>query len=136
MLGATWLVLALAWGACAQAQDARTTVVQNAARQWLAAADKLDGATTWKTAGSKFKQAITMERWTASLRAAREPWGAVQQRASISTRFETQFEGVPPGEYALVRYRTAYEKNSGGHETVTLEREPDGVWRVIGYFVR
>lgn len=126
----------LAWLAPAAAQDPRTTEVQGVARAWLRHADRLDGAATWAAAGAKFKAAITPARWTEALRAARSPWGAVEQRALTSTRFDTAFAGAPPGDYALVQFRTAYAKKSEGHETVTLEREPDGTWRVIGYFIR
>ncbi|MDQ6619335.1 MAG: DUF4019 domain-containing protein [Pseudomonadota bacterium] len=130
------LLLALAWCAPARAQDPRTTVVQGAAREWLVAADRLDAKKTWDTAGTKFKQAITLDGWAEALRAAREPLGNADQRALVSTRFDTQFAGAPPGDYALVQYRTAFAKKSEGHETLTMEREADGAWRVIGYFIR
>jgi Protein of unknown function (DUF4019) len=35
-----------------------------------------------------------------------------------------------------VLFRTAFEKKTDAAETVTLEREPDGKWRVIGYTIR
>jgi hypothetical protein len=44
--------------------------------------------------------------------------------------------GAPEGEYALIVYRTAYGNRVDTRETVTLERETDGTWRVIGYFIR
>jgi hypothetical protein len=43
---------------------------------------------------------------------------------------------VPEGDYALVGYVTNFAKRPEGHETVTLEHEADGTWRVVGYFVR
>ena len=64
------------------------------------------------------------------------PLGAVLDRATVKTSFQTNFPGVPEGEYALVSYRTRFANTLQGHETVTLEREADGNWRVLGYFVR
>jgi hypothetical protein len=64
------------------------------------------------------------------------PRGSVVQRTLASTRFEKSFPGAPEGEYAVLAFRTAFEKEAGGTETVTLEREPDGIWRVVGYTIR
>lgn len=120
----------------ATAQDGQTSGVQAVARQWLVAADALDGSTTWNMAGARFRGAITLDRWTSALRMVREPLGPVVQRTSTATAFEKHFPNVPAGEYALLQYRTAFDKNADGHETLTLEHEADGNWRVIGYFIR
>ncbi|MEO5701524.1 MAG: DUF4019 domain-containing protein [Casimicrobiaceae bacterium] len=126
----------LGWLGWASAQDTRATEVQAAARTWVGHADRLDGEATWKHAGAKFRSALTTEAWAKALRDARSRFGATQQRAAVSTRFESAFPNVPAGDYALVQFRTAFERHSEGRETVTLEREPDGTWRVIGYFIR
>jgi len=60
----------------------------------------------------------------------------VLDRATVKTSFQKTFPGVPEGEYALVSYATRFANTLQGHETVTLEREADGNWRVLGYFVR
>ena len=68
---------------------------------------------------------------------ARTPLGALDQRTIFETTFDKVLpDGGPEGEYALVMYRTAFAKKADSVETVTLEREKDGVWRVIGYFIR
>ena len=74
--------------------------------------------------------------WTKALHTYREPFGKVVQRAIVSTSFRTEIPGAPDGNYALLQFRTAFDKKSEGHESVTLELEPDGKWRVIGYFIR
>ena len=135
LLGLFAGLLLLSAGAT-RAQDEKATTVQAAARTWLAAADALDGATTWKTAGAKFRSAIGPEQWSEALRAARMPWGAVAQRASTATRFSDQLPDGTRGEFANVQYRTAFAAHTDGHESLTLEHEPDGAWRVVGYFVR
>ena len=120
----------------ARAQDPRTSMVQEAARAWLAETDREGGAASWKLAGKQFQSAIPVERWTESLNQVRKPVGAVIERAAISTRFLKSFPGAPDGAYAMVVYRTSFAKKTEAQETVTLERESDGVWRVIGYFIK
>ena len=46
------------------------------------------------------------------------------------------FPGAPDGEYSLLVFRSTFANKTDSRETVTLEREADGNWRVIGYFVR
>jgi hypothetical protein len=110
--------------------------VQRAARDWLALIDRGDYAASWKAAGAKFRLAISPERWTEAVTQVRGPLGPLVQRSSLKTTFTRSFPGVPDGDYSLVVFRTAFEKKTEGDETVTLEREADGEWRVVGYFIR
>lgn len=119
------------------AQDPNSILAQKAAREWLAKTDKVDAAAAYDAAGAKFKDAVTVDRWTEALQKARSPLGALDQRTVFQTTFDKKLpDGGPEGEYALVMYRTAFAKKTDSVETVTLEREKDGVWRVIGYFIR
>jgi hypothetical protein len=135
-LRALLVACALMAAFAAHAQDPRETAVQAAARDWLALTDRLDAANSWRTAGAKFRAELAAQPWASQLRSAREPLGAVQQRAGVSTGFRKDIPGRPDGNYALLQFRTAFANKSEGHESVTLELEPDGVWRVIGYFIR
>jgi Protein of unknown function (DUF4019) len=121
----------------ALAQDPRTTSVQQAARAFLALTDRDDGMASRQLAGKQFQNAITDVRWTEALHGVRVPLGAVVERALLSTKFTTNFAGAAAeGDYALLLYRTSFANRTDARETVTLEREPDGTWRVIGYFIR
>jgi hypothetical protein len=122
--------------ALAHAQDPSSSVVQGAAREWLAGTDTLDGSVTWRTAGVKFRQAITVERWTESLSAVREPMGAVESRTAAETTLGKSLPGVRDGEYATLVFHTSFANKADASETLRLEHEPDGAWRVIGYFIR
>lgn len=126
----------LAVAAIACAQDAATTTVQGVARDWLVLIDRGDAASAWDAAAKQFRTAIARERWVEALAQVRAPLGALEQRAVLSTRFDKTFPGAQEGEYAFVVYRSAFAKRADGQETVTLEREPDGVWRVLGYTIR
>jgi hypothetical protein len=121
----------------ASAQDPRATVVQKAARDWLALADKLDATATWKAAGPRFQEAISEGRWAALLRKEREARGAVVQRTIAGTRFGANFPALPPGgNYAMVGFRTVFANQPNSVEDVTLEQGSDSNWRVIGYVIR
>jgi hypothetical protein len=118
------------------AQDPRASLVQETARAWLADTDRGDAAQSWKNAGKQFHDAITVERWAESLQRVRLPLGALSQRAQIGTQFHKNIPGAPDGEYAIVLFRTTFAKKLNSRETVTLEHEPDGAWRVIGYLIQ
>ena len=83
-----------------------------------------------------FKSALPRDRWADSLHKARDPLGALAQRTVLSTTFATSFPGAPDGNYAIVLFRTSFAKKTDATETVTLEREADGAWRVVGYVIR
>jgi hypothetical protein len=115
------------------AQDAQTSIVQKSARDWLALIDRMDTVGSWNAAGTRFKAVITEAKWGTSLRQVRTPLGAFEQRSMLSTTFTKQLPDGSEGEFALVLCRTVFAKKVDNRETVTLERESDGVWRVIGY---
>lgn len=120
----------------ARAQDPRGSMAQNEARNWLVLTDRGDSVASWRAAGKKFQSAITDDRWGESLRQVRPPLGALTDRTLLSTQFTTRFPGTPEGDYALLVFRSSFAKKTDAQETVTLEREADGAWRVIGYFIR
>jgi hypothetical protein len=120
----------------AHAQDAKTTLAQKAAREWLALADALDVAGSYNAAGARFRDAITADAWEAALQQARAPLGALDQRSMLSTKFSNKLPDGSEGEFSLILFRTSFARRADGRETVTLERQADGTWRVIGYFIR
>ena len=119
----------------AAAQDPRNSAVQGVARRWLALTDRLDAAAAWEAAGAKFRQRLPANRWAAALAAQRKPLGALVQRAVTATRFTPAPQGMPAGEYAVVQFRASFANRTGADETVTLEHEADGAWRVVGYTI-
>jgi uncharacterized protein DUF4019 len=135
-----WLSFALALlalaAASAQAQDPRASAAQAAARSWLAITDKGDIDASWLAAGKKFRDALDLTAWRDAHAQARAPLGQVQDRTMLATRFDTKFPGGPDGEYVQILFETNFATKNQARETVTLERERDGVWRVMGYLIR
>jgi len=122
--------------ASARAQDPRTGLVMYAAREWLALADRNDAQASHEKAGARFRGALDVPTWRAMLAKERVPRGEVTRRTATVTRLEKMVGGLPDGEYALVLFRTAFANKADSQETLTLEREADGAWRVIGYGIQ
>ena len=133
---ASWVLILAFAAAIARAQDPESTTVQRVARDWLSLTDAGDGAGSWDAAAQLFKNAVPRDRWIESLKQVRDPLGKLDQRSVLSTNFATSFPGAPDGNYAIVLFRTSFAKKADAAESVTLQREPDGAWRVVGYFIR
>jgi len=107
-----------------------------AARSWLQEVDAGEYAASWDHAAELFRKAITREGWEKAVAAARSTLGAVQGRTLKSSQYATELPGAPDGEYVVLQFETSFEKKRKGIETVTPMKDPDGVWRVSGYYVR
>ena len=120
----------------ALAQDPRATAAQKEARSWLELTDRGDPLASWSAAGKQFQNTISADQWADSLKQVRPPLGAIVERTLLSTQFTRSFPGAPDGDYALLVFRSSFAKKIDSRETVTLEHEADGAWRVVGYFIR
>jgi len=129
------LLWAFACAAPALAQDPRVSAAQAAARDWLVLTDAGNAAASYGAAGEKYRTVLTADQWTKALASVRTPLGAVAQRTFANGQIGKP-QGAPDGEYAMVVFRTAFANKTDTAETLTLERESDGKWRVIGYSIR
>jgi len=120
----------------ALAQDPRYSEAQAAARDWLAIEDTDDAVASYSAAAKRFHDSMPVDQWAQAMSRAHEQFGPVQTRTLIGTQAPTPGPDVPPGEFVVVVFRTEYEKRQTGTETLTLERESDGKWRVVGYLIR
>jgi len=60
----------------------------------------------------------------------------VQKRTLKSGQHTSTLPGAPAGDYALLAYSTDFAKKASATETVILMHDPDGKWRVSGYFIK
>jgi hypothetical protein len=103
---------------------------------WLSLVDKGSYAESWKTAASGFRKAVPQEKWEALVSAARTPFGKIKQRSLGSATRAKSLPGAPDGEYVVFDYSSSFEQKSAANERVTTVKDTDGVWRVVGYFVK
>lgn len=107
-----------------------------AAERWLALVDAGDYGGAWDTAAALMKGAIGRDALSDSLRGARAPFGAVKSRAPTAKTYATSLPGAPDGEYVVIQMATSFEHKQQAGETITPKRDPDGSWRVSGYFIQ
>jgi Protein of unknown function (DUF4019) len=103
---------------------------------WLGLVDGQRYAESWQAAGAFFKNAVTEQKWQEAVQTARGPLGALKSRTVKGTTAAKTLPGAPDGDYLLLQFDTSFERKAAAVETVTMVREADGVWRVVGYFVR
>jgi hypothetical protein len=120
----------------APAQDGAIEEAKTAARAWLLLQDRHDFDASWKTAGEPLRAAVAQKEWTAKWSVTLGPLGSVGSRGLKSAEYTTTLPGSPDGEYVVLKFDTAFANKQATVETVILRKEPDGLWRVSGYYLR
>jgi hypothetical protein len=106
------------------------------ARTWLALVDGGEYAQSWESAAKLFRNAVSREQWESVSSGAREPLGSLVSRELKSASYQTSLPGAPDGEYVVIEFDSVFEKKATAVELVTPMKDPDGKWRVSGYFIR
>lgn len=109
---------------------------QEAADKWLELVDNELYEESWAQASELFKGAVTPEGWRQAASGARKPLGALVSRKLKSRTYTKQLPGAPDGEYVVIQFDAVFENKASAVETVTPMLDPDGVWRVSGYYIR
>jgi hypothetical protein len=135
MLGVLWAATLAAPRAGAADQKAEEAATARA-EAWLALVDQGKYAESWDAAAALFKASLTKENWTQALTAARSPLGKLVSRTLKSRQYAASLPGAPDGKYVVIQYDSVFENKKGAVETVTPMLDPDGTWRVSGYFIK
>ena len=91
---------------------------------------------SWEAAAKLFKSALTKEKWAEAVKTARTPLGKLVARKVKSRQFSKTLPGAPDGEYVVIQYDSSFENKKEAVETIVPMKDPDGSWRVSGYFVK
>lgn len=119
------------------AQDAASVgAATDAADKWLAVMDAGRTADAWDEAAPMMQAAVTRDTWATVGSQVRAPLGAVKSRKLGSAGYTRTLPNAPEGEYVVIQYNTDFAKRAGAVETVVPMRQPDGSWKVSGYFIR
>jgi len=132
----TVFVLAVSITPAAWAADKPEDAAQAAAESWLALVDAADYDASWEAAAKIFKHAVTKDQWKQAATAARGPLGKLVSRKVKSREYKEQVPGAPDGKYVMLQYDSVFENKASAVETVVPMVDPDGQWRVSGYFIR
>ena len=109
---------------------------ESAARAWLALVDTGGYGRSWADAADLFRRAVDQPTWQKQLDAVRAPLGQLVSRQTKSRKYTKTVPGAPDGDYVITTFETRFEKKQHAIETVTPMKDPDGSWRVSGYFIR
>ena len=107
-----------------------------AANAWLAIVDEGRYGDSWDQACEYFRDVVPKQQWERQAAGVRTPLGGVVSRKLDSANYTTQLPGAPDGEYVVIQYKTSFENKATAIETVTPMRDPDGTYRVSGYYIR
>lgn len=135
-VGVALLLATALWTAGVAVVRAEDDPAGRAALAWLALVDKDDYQLSWQTAGALFQRAVSVQAWTDRMNEARQSLGAASSRREASRRNHKQLPGVPDGDYLVMVFNTSFAHKAQAVETMTLRRQDDGAWRVVGYFIR
>ena len=117
-------------------EAAQVAAAQVAAEAWLKVVDDSAYGASWDRAAKVFKEALTKQQWVQAVTAARAPLGGKLSRKLKSRDYKETLPGAPDGKYVVIRFETVFEHKAAAVETVTPMLDPDGIWRVSGYFIR
>ena len=128
--------LAAFLGSPAWATEKPEDAAQTAAESWLKLVDEGKYEESWDQAAKLFKGAVTKEQWKLAVAGVRGPLGKLVSRKLKTRDYMEKVPGGPDGKYVVIQYDTVFEKKASAVETVTPMVDPDGAWRVSGYFIR
>lgn len=107
-----------------------------AAEEWLTLIDAGDYGGSWDEASELSKKSVTKEMWAQSIKAVRQAMGDLISRNVKSAQYTTSLPGAPDGEYVVIQFSTSFTNKQSAIETVTPMKDPDGQWRVSGYYLK
>ena len=115
-------------------EEKRATISANS---WLTQIDTGNYLGSWDSAGKYFQNQIQKDRWSAALNASRLPLGKlISKRKLNSSEYKTELPGAPDGNYYIFTFDVSYEKKNSAVETVTLIQNSEGVWKVVGFYIK
>ncbi len=103
---------------------------------WLKLTDAKKYSVSWQTAAKVFKSAVTADQWAKAAASARDPLGDLVSRDLFHDQLTTTLPGMPDGLYLVLRYATRFANKAHAVESITVMKDPDGTWRVAGYFIK
>ena len=109
---------------------------QMAATNWLNQIDNGQYLESWDDAAKYFQNQIQKDRWSSALNASRKPLGVLKSRIVNTSEFKIELPGAPDGNYYVIKFDVSYEKKIKATETVTLLKDKNGEWKVVGFYIK
>lgn len=111
-----------------------TPTPDDRAKQWLTLIDDRNYADAYRQMGAAERNQTNEPDFAAKMGAVRTPLGAMSSRTLEDIKLTKTLPGMRDGQYAVVRYDTAFAHKAATMESVTLVSE-SGAWSVVNYSV-
>ena len=123
-------------GETTQVVESKDQAPVTAAQAWLAMVDKKQYEQSWELASTYFKSLVTKEQWVSQVAAVCNPLGDIIFRDLKINLYQKALPGAPDGEYYVLTFNTVFKNKASSVETVTVMKDNDGQWRLVGYFIK
>ena len=91
---------------------------------------------SWQSASNVFHEAIPQEKWTSQLAMVRTAYGKATGRKLRVIKYMTAIPKAPAGEYVVLQYESTFQNMKNAVETITATLDPDGTWKIAGYYIK
>jgi hypothetical protein len=116
--------------------EQKNAVAIEAAKSWLKLVDDGEYSQSWAQAAGYFRDNVSESQWTTAMFGVRKPLGKAISREVLSSTYTKTVPGAPDGRYVIIQFKTSFENKAESVETVTPMMEPNGQWRVSGYYIK
>ncbi len=129
-------IVSLALASGFPAQKAPEDLAERSALAWLSLVDAGSYEQSWKEAAALLRGAVSQDDWEKAMVGSRKPLGRKLSRKVKSRTYAESLPGAPDGKYVVLEFDSSFENKKTAVETVTPMQEPDGTYRVSGYYVK
>ncbi len=136
ILAVTILAAAVAIPSGAADEEIDTAPAMAAAQSWLATVDAGRLDESWTQGSEYFRKNVTREKWVSAASAVRGETGILLGRKVRTMTYTHQLPNAPEGESVVILFDARFDRIINAVETVTTMRDPDGSWKVAGYYVK
>jgi hypothetical protein len=101
-------------------------------QRWLSLIDENKYLETWGSLSGIFKKTTTKEQWLDDLDGFRKPLGKLLERKLL---YVTESSDEHLGKYLIVQYQSLFENKISKGEAVSVVRDSEGAWKILGYSI-
>ncbi len=120
----------------ASLSDPDVAAAKKAALDWIALVDAGKYPATFDEAAASFQKAQKKDEWAKGLGEARRSHGKLLSRTFVEHEVRTALPNLPPGKYITIRFKSSFEKQPDGKESVTCVADGARGFRMVSYFLQ
>ena len=101
---------------------------------WIKLIDQGSYGEAWDQTGAQLKTAFGRDAFIKQTEGFRNAFGPLNSRTLESASYNENASG--PGQFVIIRYTSSFKRRPAALEEITVQKEADGVWRPLGYYLR